>query len=320
MAEDLTKVIARKLIDEEEHVSEVITELGNSVKDTPVPYLYSAVEYEHDPNLPTVVCVTGLTGSGKDRIVDELIGEGVFHQVITATTRDRRYCVDDNNAELVRSILSGCHDPQQYNDTLDFLESEHLVHDVEPRGKYVWMRRPNSDEFTTETEGYFANKEHFKSILNIRKYHDNLIREYNLVESDAHYNGLYGLPMASLVVLKDIHEVPVIRTDIHGAETITSNLQGKWNVLTIALVTDSWQQCKDAIAKREKGNDVAAKIESRLRDDKNSLALFPKVANFIIQNTWYDVNGGTGLEHTLKSFRLLLANYVFHNLQGRNGT
>ena len=80
---------------------------GDFYKD--IPQVYAGKRLSLDKNLQIIFIVIGSSGSGKDTIIDTLIKERVFHQVITATTRRRRYefCeeVKENDRTKIASEL-----------------------------------------------------------------------------------------------------------------------------------------------------------------------------------------------------------------------
>lgn len=135
----------------------------------------------------------------------------------------------------------------------------------EPEDKYIWFRPQREDE-TWE------------------QYKENMIIEYRLIEADEHYGNFYGLPLSSLQVVLDLQNaIPMIRTDVNGALTISQKLAGICNIVTITILPDSIEQVYEEVRNRAlaEGQDP----DIRIKEDLEKLELFTQVTNFYLLNS-----------------------------------
>lgn len=123
---------------------------------------------------------------------------------------------------------------------------------------YVWMDATDLD---------ITNPEHRQK----------LIEQYELIESDVHHGNLYGLPKQSLdKALVNGHAL--IRTESEGAKVIHRKLGDKYNLLTVFVVPDSYDQLWDRINGRGQETDRMLKSLEYVKEAKT-------LANFFIHNT-----------------------------------
>jgi len=250
------------------------------IKGTKFPTLFKCVEYSRNPELPTIVVITGTSGSGKDTLMNKLVEKGDLMHVQTATSRNRRFKVrEKKNEEAIDKRFDGCQNREEYEQVITELDREGLIHELEPKNAYLWMRWRRPGE--TKEEYYLS-----------------LISEYDLIESDAHSNSFYGLPRKSLHRQKtSVNSLPVVRVDINGAKTIREKLEREFNVLVIALVPDTWEQIKTAIRGRQRMDQT--ELEIRLKEDKDSIVMFPNIVHYILQNTRDNIEGQDGLSYSI---------------------
>lgn len=160
-------------------------------------------------------------------------------------------------------------------DTLvDYLVSENLVRKLrtatsrprrieenEPEDSYVWMRSKRDDESDEE-------------------YIDNLVEEYDLIESDPHHGRVYGLPRSSLPL--ENNGVCVIRTENRGLVTIQDKLGSDYNIISIFIVPSTFEILLGRIIEREN-------VELRLKKAVQEVQEAKSLVNFVVIN---DDNGG----------------------------
>ena len=161
----------------------------------------------------------------------------------------------------------------------------------EAADKYIWMRERKEDE-------------------SIDLYYENLIKEYDLIEKDPHYSGLYGLPRSSL--LKQGVGMPVIRVDINGVVNHRRDLSSKgFQPVTVAVMPDSWGQLYNAIIGR--GRECEEKAIERFYEDVANVELYRENINYFIHNSRFsDIEGVTGLDLSVDGLRYLVSKYRNH--------
>ncbi len=161
----------------------------------------------------------------------------------------------------------------------------------EPECAYVWMRERREDE-------------------TIDEYYKNLIKEYDLIEKDPHYSGLYGLPRSSL--LKKGEGMPVIRVDINGVVNHRRDLPSKgFQPITVAVMPDSWSQVYESIVKR--GAECEEEALKRFYEDVANVGLYKENINYFIHNSRFsDIEGVTGLDLSVNALRYLVSKYQNH--------
>lgn len=283
--------------------------LNISAKKTGIPLLYQCREFRPNPMLPTIVCLTGTTASGKDTLLKKLVEEGLVQHVQTATSRKRRYKLTNPEDTNIRKQIAECTSVDQYNSLLNQIEIDGSIHSVEPENAYIWMRRRRPDETMGD-------------------YHKALIAEYDLLESDIHYNSVYGLPRRSIEqALATRGEIPVIRTDINGVKTVNNIFTGKGgepgrnkteqnhtanpcNILNIGIIPDSWKQIEEAIRSRASSDASDREIQRRIREDREDIGMYGKLLHYVIQNTRGTVNDRPGLEYSAELLRRVIMGSV----------
>lgn len=170
---------------------------------------------------------------------------------------------------------------------LEEFEAQGLLK-LEAYEKYIWMRQPANSDLKTP-----AVLEEFRKTL---------IREYDLIESDMHYDTVYGLPRKSLEKAKEYVKIPTVRTEVNGAITLNRIVKNEFNILTLAVLPDSVEEARKRLSKRRgKSQKKDENAEQRIDEDLKTLPLFSRVANFYIHNTAKHVNGKTGLETSADS-------------------
>lgn len=126
----------------------------------------------------------------------------------------------------------------------------------EPEDAYVWMR-PKSDSETDE------------------EYMQNLIVEYDLIESDGHNGRMYGLPRRSLPLGNG--GVCVIRTENQGLITIQEKLSQDYNIISIFIVPSTFEILLGRIINREN-------VDLRMRKAVQEVKEAKSLVNFVIVN------------------------------------
>jgi len=152
------------------------------------------------------------------------------------------------------------------------------VAENESDSKYVWMRQKRTGE-------------------SLEEYDAHLIQEYELIEHDRHFGGLYGLPKQSIHDALKIG-IPLIRTEPRGAKTIISKLKNEFNFVVTFVVPESFEQLISRIEKR--GN-----IEERITKAVEEIEEAPEVTNYYLYNP-VEYNGRPGLAQIQQSFRDLI--------------
>lgn len=260
--------------------------VGFECKETDIPLVYNCLEYDFKEDRPTIVCITGTSGSGKDSVMRPLVEDGTLVHAVTATSRKRRYKCTQENEKEVKDRIAKCVDLDSYNKCLEELEKGGVVFDVEPENCYVWMRWRREDE--TEDE-----------------YFENLVKEYELVEYDSHYGNFYGLPKSSVEKALNFG-IPLIRTDISGIESIRELFGDEYNILVFAIIPDSWEQIESAIREREGGENLEEVIKTRIEEDRRNIQRFQYVVNFVLHNTRDVVGDIQGLAYSISILRSMI--------------
>lgn len=152
------------------------------------------------------------------------------------------------------------------------------VDEDESESKYIWMRQRYENESEEE-------------------YDRNLIVEYDLIEHDRHFGGLYGLPKQSLYDAAR-RGIPMIRTEPIGAQTIINKLQNEFNFVVTFVVPESFEQLMQRIVKR--GN-----VQDRLTKAAHEIEQAPAVTNYYLYNP-VDYYGQSGLKRVQESFEMLV--------------
>jgi len=283
--------------------------LDISAEKTDFPLLYRCREFKPDPMLPTIVCLTGTTASGKDTLLKMLVQETLVQHVQTATSRKRRYKLAGTDDTNVQARIAECTSVDQYNSLLNQLETKDLIYSVEPENSHIWMRWQRPDE-------------------TMEDYHKALIAEYDLLESDIHYNSVYGLPRGSLEqAFASKGAIPVIRTDINGVETVNNLFTGRGvgaeekatehnpsaktcNILNIGIIPDSWKQIEEALRNRASSGTSDQEVKKRIQEDRHDIGRFGKLLNYVIQNTRGTVSGRPGLEYSVELLKRVITGRV----------
>jgi guanylate kinase len=157
----------------------------------------------------------------------------------------------------------------------------------EPETAYIWMR----------------GKKLFEAE---KKYYQNLVKEYVLIEYDYHYGNLYGLPLSSLK--KEGRGVPIVRTDIHGIETLQKELpRYGYQPISVAIMPDTWKQVYESIMKRNSESPKDA--QERLSEDIESSPLYSRYINFFLHNSREKVGDKSGLELSIEGMEYLIEKY-----------
>jgi len=266
------------------------------------PYLYKGIlDYEHNPELPTVICLIGPAGAGKDTVLELLVEKGILSHVKTATTRKRRwkFLIDETDPEYeevvkerIQSELNAIIDPAEYAERYNELVGEGIIEEAEPEDSYIWMRGKKPEETDDE-------------------YREALIKEYGLLEHDNHSGNFYGLPKESINPEGTTNAIPTIRNEINGATSLLERLKNKYNVLVIAIIPDNIEQIGSAVKQR---SEITQKeLEQRLMEAKTDLARYNEETHYIVHNTREKVNDTSGLQNTLTLLEELLEELINNN-------
>lgn len=250
------------------------------------PNIYKGIELLPRNNRQLVGILIGAGGSGKDRILCEMMAINKFSHLITATARLRRFsAINPEDKARLTEIASTALTRERHNQILKTFEKEGLA-TLEPENAYVWMRWMKPSDGTEEN------------------YHNNLKQEYHLVESNAHNESFYGTPLSSLIMDENSQSIPVVRIEINGAVTLNQLIpQDEFQVVNFTVVPDSLDQCQDemidraVISEKELNNRIQKNIEDSQR--------YKDITNFYIKNTRLEINGRPGIETTVNSLAQL---------------
>lgn len=252
-----------------------------------LPHIYPNIELEEQLTNPVIV-VVGPNGSGKDTVLDIVKDQGLVKRVLTATTRRRRFKVlDPNQKEEITERLNQIEDMEEYNSTLDSLESIGSI-TAEALDAYVWMQWPTEG---TDQDEYFRQ----------------LMEKYELIEFDFHYCNLYGLPKSSLSSDNETcNGLPVIRTDLPGMLTLNSVLKAYgFAPINIGVVPDNWKQVEDAMRGRASNCDEKD-VQERLNSSIEQFDRYKEILHFYIHNSRIPSEGVSGLDITVEALKLLM--------------
>ena len=141
---------------------------------------------------------------------------------------------------------------------------------------YFWMREKRANE----TE---------------KMYEENLIKEYELIESDMHHGEVYGLPKSSLNSINS--EVSgIIHTENNGAKTLIKELGSKFNIVCIFVIAESyeilWERMKDR-------NNKVIRLEKSVEEIKDA----KNIANYFLLNN-------SSIEDLQRSMQNLIRIYI----------
>lgn len=128
----------------------------------------------------------------------------------------------------------------------------------------------------------------------IEKYHQSLIEEYNLIESDMHHGNIYGLPKESLQEVLEAGKVPLIVNDPDGVKDLTQILDDQFNIVAIFIIPDSWI----SVLKRvNQSGSVRDNLKQRFVDSVEMLRQSEQTAHFYLHNSQFsfDSTYQTGL-------------------------
>lgn len=251
------------------------------------PNIYKGIELLPRNNRKIVGVLIGASGSGKDRIVCEMMNRNLFKHIVTATSRLRRFKANDPAMETILKLKADSALTQtQYDAILKGFEDCNLA-TVEPITSYTWMRwQVPSDG----TEG---------------QYYENLRQEYQLIESDPHNGYFYGLPKAALVIDGNPFCIPVIRNEINGAITLNSIIPAdEFQVINFAVLPDSEEQTVQEITSRA-SNISTGEIEARRLKNIDDQIGYHNLINYYIKNTRSPINGRPGIDVTIDSLSQL---------------
>lgn len=150
----------------------------------------------------------------------------------------------------------------------------------------VWMRKRREDEKTVE------------------EYHAHLIEEYDLIEYDPHHENLYGLPRKSLEEASAKGTV-LLRSDVAAVKTYHEKLSDKYNIATIFVVPESYEQIWERMNATGRTN-----LEVRFNDSVDYVKDAPDVTNYYLYNQVYvktaDGDYLPGLDVSRESFSQLV--------------
>lgn len=252
------------------------------------PNIYKGIELLPRNNRKLVAIVIGVSGAGKDRIVEEMKQKNLFRHVLTATTRLRRFkALKEEDNEKLLSIANSALTREDHNKILNEFAQRGLA-TVEPENAYVWMRFMRPSDETQE------------------QYFENLRKEYTLIENHVHDGGnLYGLPKNSLIAHDDSMSIPVLRIEVNGAITLNNLLpQDEFQIVNLTIVPDSLDQSKDDMIARAT-NLSQSELEDRMRKNIEDCQMYKDITNFYIKNTRQEINGRPGIETTIDSLSKL---------------
>lgn len=259
-----------------------------------IALLYLVNSFVTNSLLPNLILLIGPSGSGKDTVLAALLSSGVCKHVMTATSRRRRYTFKDGISQEVKSEtetqLNSCRDLETYQRRLDEFSDAGII-DVES-DSYLWMRFRRADELTEEA------------------YHQALIREYELIESDSHHGNLYGLPLSSIRKAVSAttgvsgSQAPVIRTEMKGVDTIRQKLAGQFNIIVVGILPDSWDVVRAKVYERvELSGKKDENPEMRLEESRRWVEQYEEKVNLVLHNSFEE----GGLEKAVDSMKQLIA-------------
>lgn len=238
-----------------------------------------------EPPKKTVIIVTGISGSGKDEMVDTLTENFEMDRAVTMTTRPRRHKFVTESEEIRAQITNNLRQTIELQDRgwheslLKLYEQNGWV-TLENKDDYIWLDFPPEDP--AEKQQYF----------------EGLKAKIDFAEYDDHMDHFYGLPNLSLHTVLESGKIPIARVDATGAKTLQDSLIDRgYNVLIIGVIPDTVEITQLSIAKRVTGKDTLVGIEesllkkivTRVKAAKVELAKYvgddPIRFNYIIRNT-----------------------------------
>jgi guanylate kinase len=267
--------------------SSILRPYQNSLtQDKDNPYIYKISEPENISNKRLILILSAPSGSGKDAILRMLKKRGVCEHAVTGTSRGRRFEYVPEFKEEVSKNLTEDLSVDEYENKYEQYLKEGKIVETEKYEEHIWLRKKREDETVEE-----------------------YMQSEDLLEGDFHYGNIYGLPRSSFLQAYSVeNKVPVVRTDISGLESLKESLKEYGNVLSIALVADSWEQVEESLLNREDNIDIE-KIRGRIEKDKKDIERYMVSPNFIVHNTREKVGDISGLENTYRAVVSLIEKY-----------
>ncbi len=210
------------------------------------------IEHQVGSGLPLALILLGGSTAGKDTTMKPLIGEGFLTHATTATSRDIR--VGGDRPDLPDS--------------------------------YIWMDRPSAeDEKEMLKFGKLPKEE--KVLENAPEYVQRMVVKYNLIEWNVHHGGtLYGLPFTSLTdaISRNPNATVVIRTETNGAATLKRKLEGRFNLLIVGVLPDSYEQLWSRLTRSLKNKNDYKDAVARFLDSVSMTNALPGLVNYYLHN------------------------------------
>lgn len=166
------------------------------------------------------------------------------------------------------------------------------------------VRRPN------ELENHYVWMRGQRTGEDFETYHKNLIRDYDLLESDVHHGNVYGLPRENLYTAAQ-YGVVIMQNEPNGAKTLLEKVKDDFNIVVFFIVPDSWEQIFERMTRAHESRDNEL---TRLHDSVEWLTSSQKVTHYYLHSTEfpekYGIQDASGLELLINSVTALMDSYV----------
>lgn len=214
-------------------------------RQTKIEHLFQFGQIQFDKNMPFILDVTGMSGAGKDTLLEPLMHSEKIEKVQSVTSRPRRV--------------------------------------GEAYEAYIWVRGRKSDE-------------------SLQMYIEEMIQKYDLVECTYKFETLYGLPRKSLMLASlyanEHHSVPVIKNNVEAIAPIREKLEGKIQLITVCVITNSYMPLLTRIQGRGSDEQLLDRFWEAVETIKNC----PGNIDFIFLNPQIPENPQEAIRQACASF------------------
>ncbi|WKZ31269.1 MAG: hypothetical protein QY318_00645 [Candidatus Dojkabacteria bacterium] len=143
----------------------------------------------------------------------------------------------------------------------------------------------------------------------IEQYHENLINEYELIESSTTHGNLYGLPKSSLDEALAAGRTPLIVNEPDAVLELRRKLKGLFNIAVVFVMPDSWS---DSFHRIDSSGAVRDNLKQRFVDSVEMLRQSESTAHFYLHNAQFPLDAiyRTGFEEACEYFYQLVSDIV----------
>ena len=156
------------------------------------------------------------------------------------------------------TIIQAVLDAKLANQAITATSRKRRVEDNEPEWKFTWM------------DGKLENESEIE-------YESRLVKKYDLIEHDAHFGKVYGLPRANLIKAFEAGKPVIMTGENRSLVTLTKELKDTYNIVSIFITADSYETMFERIKNRENVLSRMEKAPTEINDAKDQV-------NFVLLN------------------------------------